>query len=79
MMIFFVLLGRFPAQEAVGGDSKIPTELYYDAGGNVRAVGAEAIRDGVEELATEEVWEKAEWYEEGKGCPSTPPPHYLAC
>jgi hypothetical protein len=31
-------LNRYPAQEHVGGDSKIPSVLYYDADGNVAAV-----------------------------------------
>lgn len=35
---------RFPCQDQVGGDSKIPTIIYYDKDGNVRAVGAEATR-----------------------------------
>ncbi|PPQ74250.1 hypothetical protein CVT24_001151 [Panaeolus cyanescens] len=53
---------RFPAQENVGGDSKIPTILYYDAKGAVRAVGAEANREGVEEDAEDQGWIRAEWF-----------------
>jgi hypothetical protein len=45
----------------VGGDSKIPTIIYYDAGGNVRAVGAEAVKEGLEEIIEDEGWTKAEW------------------
>ncbi|KAF4620562.1 hypothetical protein D9613_001104 [Agrocybe pediades] len=52
---------RYPAQEHVGGDSKIPTIIYYDRQGAVRAVGAEAMRDGIEEQAEDEEWVKAEW------------------
>jgi len=53
---------RFPAQEHVGGDSKIPTIIYYDQAGVVRAVGAEAIGEGVKEEAEENDWIKAEWW-----------------
>lgn len=52
---------RFPAQENVGGDCKIPTLLYYDAKGTVRAAGAEAKDEAIEEMADEEGWIKAEW------------------
>lgn len=41
--------------------SKIPTVIYYDSRGSVRAVGAEAIKDGVLEMATDNGWTKAEW------------------
>ena len=54
-------LVRFPAQEHVGGDSKIPSIIYYDQSGVVRAVGAEAIGEGVREEAEENDWIKAEW------------------
>ncbi|CAA7260294.1 unnamed protein product [Cyclocybe aegerita] len=53
---------RYPAQEQVGADSKIPSVIYYDRQGKVKAVGAEAIREGVEELAEDEGWIKAEWF-----------------
>ncbi|TFK64289.1 hypothetical protein BDN72DRAFT_881586 [Pluteus cervinus] len=53
---------RFPAQEGVGGDSKIPTIIYYDATGNVRAVGAEAAREGNDVIAQDEGWHQAEWF-----------------
>jgi nitrate reductase cytochrome c-type subunit len=52
---------RFPAQERVGGASKIPTIIYYDREGKVRAVGAEATSEAVELTAEEEGWTKAEW------------------
>ena len=44
------------------GSSKIPTIIYYDQEGKVRAVGAEAIREGIEEEAEDGGWVKAEWY-----------------
>ncbi|CAA7260296.1 unnamed protein product [Cyclocybe aegerita] len=53
---------RYPAQEQVGGDSKIPTIIYYDREGKVQAVGAEAVREGIEELVQDEGWVKAEWF-----------------
>ncbi len=52
---------RYPAQEQVGGDAKIPTILYYDELGNVRAAGAEALGDNVQHEADENKWIKAEW------------------
>lgn len=52
---------RYPAQEQVGGDAKIPTILYYDEAGNVQAVGAEALGDNVELEAQEHGWTKAQW------------------
>ncbi|KAJ3514768.1 hypothetical protein NLJ89_g2174 [Agrocybe chaxingu] len=45
---------RYPAQEQVGGDSKIPTVVYYDRDGRVQAAGAEAIRDDIEDLVEDE-------------------------
>ena len=51
----------FPGQENVGADAKIPSVIYYDSGGSVRAVGAEAVLDSTYEQAMEEQWSKAEW------------------
>ncbi|KAG5651585.1 hypothetical protein H0H81_008139 [Sphagnurus paluster] len=53
---------RFPAQEKVGGSSKIPTILYYDRDGNVRAVGAESMRESLRDTIEEEGWVKVEWF-----------------
>ncbi|KAJ3492910.1 hypothetical protein NLJ89_g11141 [Agrocybe chaxingu] len=53
---------RFPAQEHIMGASKIPTIMYYDKQGKVRAAGAEAIREGIEEEAEDGGWIKAEWF-----------------
>ncbi|KAL1756831.1 hypothetical protein FB107DRAFT_289735 [Schizophyllum commune] len=55
-------VNRFPAQENAGGDSKIPSILLYDADGKLRAVGAEALQDDLQQLAEEEGWTKAEWF-----------------
>ena len=52
---------RFPAQEQISGASKIPTVIYYDRTGNVRAVGAEAMKESIYVIAEEENWVKAEW------------------
>jgi len=54
---------RFPAQEQSGGDSKIPSILYYDRRGMLKAVGAEAVREGIELTAEDEGWTKVEWYD----------------
>ena len=52
---------RFPAHEHISGASKIPTVIYYDRSGKVRAVGAEAMKEGIYEVAEDENWVKAEW------------------
>jgi molecular chaperone DnaK (HSP70) len=51
----------YPAQESVGGDAKIPSVLYYDQNGLVRAVGAEALLQSNIELAGEQQWVRADW------------------
>ncbi|KAF9524963.1 hypothetical protein CPB83DRAFT_944651 [Crepidotus variabilis] len=53
---------RFPAHEHISGASKIPTIIYYDRAGKVKAVGAEALREGILETAEDEEWTKAEWF-----------------
>lgn len=53
---------RFPAQKHVSASSKIPTIIYYDKNGTVRAVGAEAVTDAIVEKAEDEGWTKAEWF-----------------
>ncbi|KAF9234835.1 hypothetical protein BU15DRAFT_78668 [Melanogaster broomeanus] len=55
-------VSRYPAQEHVGGDNKIPSILYYDQQGAVRAVGAEALQQHVIEQAGDENWIKLEWW-----------------
>ncbi|KAG1856935.1 hypothetical protein C8R48DRAFT_718351 [Suillus tomentosus] len=59
-----VILGvaRYPAQECVGGDSKIPSILYYDLQGDVRAVGAEVLQEHIIEQAEDEGWVKLAWW-----------------
>ena len=41
--------------------SKIPSVIYYDANGDPKAFGAEALVDGIFERAEEEGWYKTEW------------------
>ncbi|TEB26609.1 hypothetical protein FA13DRAFT_1795529 [Coprinellus micaceus] len=53
---------RFPGHEQVSGGSKIPTIVYYDRDGNVRAVGAEALQSDNIDKAKAEDWQKAEWF-----------------
>lgn len=53
---------RFPYQEQVGGDCKIPTIIYYDEQGKVCAIGAQAVREGIDDEAEDGKWTKAEWW-----------------
>jgi hypothetical protein len=39
----------------------VPSIIYYDKKGCVKAIGAEAIKDGIHEAAIEGNWYKAEW------------------
>ncbi|KAG2129635.1 hypothetical protein DEU56DRAFT_741267 [Suillus clintonianus] len=55
-------VSRYPGQEHIGGDSKVPSILYYDLQGNVRAVGAEALQEYIIEQAENEGWVKLEWW-----------------
>ncbi|RXW25666.1 hypothetical protein EST38_g132 [Candolleomyces aberdarensis] len=53
---------RYPSQEHVGGDSKIPTVIYYDKDGKPCAIGAETLKEGIEADAEEKSWSKAYWF-----------------
>ncbi|KAL0573590.1 hypothetical protein V5O48_008367 [Marasmius crinis-equi] len=53
---------RFPEQEHVGGDAKIPSVIYYDCDGKVKAVGAEAMQVHIQEEAKENDWYLATWF-----------------
>ncbi|KAG6334774.1 hypothetical protein ID866_4307, partial [Astraeus odoratus] len=55
-------VARYPAQEHVGGDNKIPSILYYDQQLVPRAVGAETLQQHIIEQADEENWVKLEWW-----------------
>ncbi|KAG1734631.1 hypothetical protein EDB19DRAFT_1896424 [Suillus lakei] len=60
--IGYLLGHRFPAQEHVGGDCKIPSIICYDSNGTVRAVGAEATQEYIEEEIEDNGWVKLEWW-----------------
>ncbi|CCM04628.1 uncharacterized protein FIBRA_06812 [Fibroporia radiculosa] len=53
---------RFPGQEATAGDSKIPSIIYYDKKGMVRAVGSQALLPQVLAQAEDQCWKKVEWF-----------------
>ncbi|KAL0573588.1 hypothetical protein V5O48_008365 [Marasmius crinis-equi] len=53
---------RFPAQEHMGGDAKIPSIIYYDREGRVKAVGAEALQEHVKEEADRNGWFLSKWF-----------------
>ncbi|KAN0081545.1 hypothetical protein V8E55_009199 [Tylopilus felleus] len=46
-------VSRYPAQEHVGGNSKIPSTLYCDRQGAVGAVGVEALQQHIINQAEE--------------------------
>ena len=54
---------RFPGLEEINhcDASKIPTVIYYDRSGKVRAVGGEAMIADISYIAEDESWVKAEW------------------
>ncbi|KAL6306646.1 hypothetical protein BKA93DRAFT_133315 [Sparassis latifolia] len=53
---------RFPGQENAAGDSKIPSILYYDQDGKVRAVGAEAALPNMDLQVEDEDLIFVEWF-----------------
>ncbi|KAF5354126.1 hypothetical protein D9756_006963 [Leucocoprinus leucothites] len=53
---------RFPGRARAGGDAKVPTVIYYAEDGTTRAIGAETEREGLDALAEESSWVKAEWF-----------------
>lgn len=53
---------RFPGQEHVAGNTKIPSVIYYDRHGKMMAAGAEADTSTVLAHAEDEGWIKAELY-----------------
>ena len=54
-------LHRYPGQDSVGGDIKVPTVIYYDELGNACAIGAETLKEGVTMEAEEKRWTKCHW------------------
>ncbi|PFH47841.1 hypothetical protein AMATHDRAFT_151148 [Amanita thiersii Skay4041] len=53
---------RFPGQEHVAGNSKIPSTIYYDRQGKMMAAGAEADTATVVSQAEDEGWIKVELF-----------------
>ncbi|KAJ7274319.1 hypothetical protein B0H12DRAFT_1199638 [Mycena haematopus] len=53
---------RFPGQEHVAGNCKIPSTLWYDARGKMMAAGAEAETSMILSQAEEEGWIKVELF-----------------
>ncbi|KAH9912668.1 uncharacterized protein B0H18DRAFT_1088342 [Fomitopsis serialis] len=55
---------RFPGQEGENRsrDTKIPSVLYYDENGEVKAIGAEATSDATDSEAEGEQWTRVEWF-----------------
>ncbi|KAJ7578245.1 hypothetical protein C8J56DRAFT_969491 [Mycena floridula] len=55
---------RFPAQEQVGGDAKIPSIIYYDEHGTFQGAGAEALelKDWIVENDKQKAWSLAQWF-----------------
>ncbi|TFY59589.1 hypothetical protein EVJ58_g5686 [Rhodofomes roseus] len=55
---------RFPGQEGENKarDTKIPSVLYYDNDGELRAVGAEALSDATGFEAEAENWTRVDWF-----------------
>ncbi|KAF9563201.1 hypothetical protein CPC08DRAFT_633052 [Agrocybe pediades] len=53
---------RFPGQEHVAGNSKIPSLIYYDKHGNLMVAGAEAETSAVVDQAEDEGWIKTELF-----------------
>lgn len=53
---------RFPGQENAAGNSKIPSIMYYNPDGSVRAVGAEAALPGLALDAEDQNLHFVEWF-----------------
>ncbi|KIK93909.1 hypothetical protein PAXRUDRAFT_486725 [Paxillus rubicundulus Ve08.2h10] len=53
---------RFPATDHVGGNSKIPSIVYYNKEGIAQAFGGEALQESIMEKAEDEGWVKLEWW-----------------
>lgn len=57
----FLTLGRrYPGQEHVTGNTKIPSILYYDRQGAVMAAGAEAEGASIDAKAEDHDWTRVE-------------------
>ena len=60
LLSIFFIGHRFPSQGVGYTDAKVPSVLYYDKTGIVRAAGAEVLAQDVNERALIEEWSKAE-------------------
>lgn len=56
-----LLVFRFPLQSTLNVKGRVPSLLYYDKNGDVRAAGAEVLAESVVEAALTEGWTKVEW------------------
>ena len=52
---------RYPGQDTDAGPAKVPSVMYYDGDGFVRAIGAEALLESNIETARARKWEKVQW------------------
>ncbi|KAK2462912.1 hypothetical protein APHAL10511_005110 [Amanita phalloides] len=52
---------QFPGQQEVGGDSKIPSVVYYDSNGRVVAIGSDTDTDTNPEIAQRDDLSEARW------------------
>jgi hypothetical protein len=57
-----IILHRFPGQDSYSGDTKIPSVIWYDRDGDVKAVGAEATQDEIQREAYDNSWCLAELF-----------------
>ncbi|KIY64131.1 hypothetical protein CYLTODRAFT_425491 [Cylindrobasidium torrendii FP15055 ss-10] len=53
---------RFPGQQKVGGSAKVPSVIYYDAHGTVKAVGSEATDLAFLDEAEDKGYIRVEWF-----------------
>ncbi|KAJ7463971.1 hypothetical protein FB451DRAFT_1264345 [Mycena latifolia] len=53
---------RFPGQEHVGGDSKVPTAIFYSLDGIIQAEGAATTLAANVDKADEQKWQLAQWF-----------------
>ncbi|PPR05624.1 hypothetical protein CVT24_002810 [Panaeolus cyanescens] len=53
---------KFPGQEGSIDAAKIPSVMYYDKSGKLRAAGFKAMHEDVYEKALARKWEKVEWF-----------------
>ena len=62
LILILIVIRRFPGQEHVAGNSKIPSIIYYDRHGSIMVAGAEADSSAVVAQAEDEGWIKTELY-----------------